>query len=379
MATISERIGADGKRVWQAKVRKKGAPTISRTFDLKADAETWAREIEREHQRGNIAVLRQDAVRTTIADVLERYESDRLPQLRSQATVRGHLARIRERFGAFYIANIRGLEISRWCDDLLKLGLSNTTVGHHLTSLSALFTYMAKDLSIDLPGGNPCRLVRKPKRSDARDRRLRPGEYEALHAKRPDLLAFIILAIETSMRRGELVNLRWKHVDLERRTAHLPTSKNGESRTVALSSLAVATLADLPRRSDGNVFPWKTGDGFSSVWKRHRAQARRNYILGRVRDELIAQGVDGEAQVRALVYHKREPLPATLALYKRIEESDPFFTDLRFHDLRHEATSRLFEKGLGTMEVASMTGHKSLSMLTRYTHMDAAKLAQKLG
>ncbi|MHB1669846.1 tyrosine-type recombinase/integrase [Thiomonas sp.] len=59
---------------------------------------------------------------------------------------------------------------------------------------------------------------------------------------------------------------------------------------------------------------------------------------------------------------------------------DPsFLTDLRFHDLRHEATSRLFEKGLGIMEVASMTGHKSLAMLKRYTHVEAEKLAQKLG
>lgn len=59
---------------------------------------------------------------------------------------------------------------------------------------------------------------------------------------------------------------------------------------------------------------------------------------------------------------------------------DPaFLNDLRFHDLRHEATSRLFERGLGMMEVASMTGHKSLSMLKRYTHVDAARLAEKLG
>ena len=59
---------------------------------------------------------------------------------------------------------------------------------------------------------------------------------------------------------------------------------------------------------------------------------------------------------------------------------DPaFLSDLRFHDLRHEATSRLFEKGLGIMEVASMTGHKSLAMLKRYTHVEAEKLAAKLG
>lgn len=379
MAPVYERVGAGGKRVWQAKVRKKGAPQVTRTFDLKADAETWAREIEREHQRGNVAALRQDALRITIAEVLDRYEADRLPQLASQATLRGHLARVRERFGKLFIANVRGVDISRWRDDLLGHGLGNTTVAHHLTTLSGVFTYMAKDLGIDLPSGNPCRLVRKPKRSDARDRRLQPGEYEALQAERPELLAFIVLAIETSMRRGELAKLSWQFVDLDRCTAHLPKTKNGEARTVALSSLAVAILAGLPRRADGQVFPWKTADGFSSAWKRFRARVRSDHVLQRVQDELNAQGLDGAAEVRALVYHKRAPLPATLALYEQISRSDAFFADLRFHDLRHEAASRLFEKGLNIMEVASMTGHKSLSMLKRYTHVEAAKLARKLG
>ncbi len=53
--------------------------------------------------------------------------------------------------------------------------------------------------------------------------------------------------------------------------------------------------------------------------------------------------------------------------------------DLRFHDLRHEATTRLFEQGLNIMEVASITGHKDLRMLRRYTHLKAEDLAKKLG
>ena len=53
--------------------------------------------------------------------------------------------------------------------------------------------------------------------------------------------------------------------------------------------------------------------------------------------------------------------------------------NLRFHDLRHEATTRLFEKGLNIMEVASITGHKDLRMLRRYTHLKAEDLARKLG
>ena len=88
---------------------------------------------------------------------------------------------------------------------------------------------------------------------------------------------------------------------------------------------------------------------------------------------------DGAGEVRAIVYKKRKPSPRTVALLAKIERDDTQLVDLRFHDLRHEATSRLFEKGLGIMEVASMTGHKSLAMLKRYTHIEAEKLARKLG
>ncbi|MDD4888215.1 MAG: site-specific integrase, partial [Thiomonas sp.] len=202
---------------------------------------------------------------------------------------------------------------------------------------------------------------------------------EALQADRPELLAFIVLAVETSMRRGEQVAMRWKHVNLDERTVFLPKTKNGSSRSIALSSLAVATLQSLPRRIDGKVWPWKTPEGFSSAWKRHRAQARKAHILTRLREALVSDGLNADAEIRALVYKHRAPSLRTVCLFKQIDESDTFLTDLRFHDLRHEATSRLFEKGLGVTEVASMTGHKSLAMLIRYTHTDAARLAKKLG
>ncbi|MHB1701040.1 MAG: tyrosine-type recombinase/integrase [Acidobacteriaceae bacterium] len=374
MAYIEKR-----KNGYRVQVRKRGMPSISRTFDLLADAETWAREIEREAQRGNIAVLRQDAQRITVSEAMDRYLAGPVQAMKSAKDVRTRLSRARERFGEYVLSNVRGVDVSAWRDDLFGDGLAPQTVIHHLNAFSALFSFVEKDLSIDLPAGNPVSKVRKPAAPPARDRRLRPGEYEALQADRPELLAFIILAVETSMRRGELVKLRWEHVDLARRTAHLPDTKNGESRTVALSSLAVATLQSLPRRIDGHVWPWKTPEGFSCAWKRHVRQARKAHVLARLHEALAAEGYDADSEIRALVYKKRPPSPRTPALLEKIEKTDPFLTNLHFHDLRHEATSRLFEKGLGIMEVASMTGHKSLSMLKRYTHIEAEKLAKKLG
>lgn len=338
---------------WRAQVRRRGMPTISRTFDLKADAEAWAREVERELQRGNLSVLRDDAGKTTIAEVAERYAVAVLPTKRDHGAAT-HLRMVVERFGPRFLSSIRPLDVAAWRDELLAQGYAAQSVVHRISALSALLGFAEKELGISLPAGNPCRGVRKPARAKGRDRRLRPGELDYLlraaaqvRARVSGLQQIITLAVETSMRLGELLGLEWSRIDLQRRTAHLVDTKNGESRTVALSSKAVATLQSLPRRIDGRVFGWAASDSFEKTWTRCKARARAMYEA-----DCAAQGT--------------KPDPAFLA-------------DLRFHDLRHEATSRLFEKGLSIMEVASMTGHKSLSMLKRYTHIEAEKLAQKLG
>jgi integrase len=130
------------------------------------------------------------------------------------------------------------------------------------------------------------------------------------------------------MRQGEIVNLRWQHVDTKRRTAFLPDTKNGEARTVPLSTVVVDLLQALPRSITGEVFP----------------------------------GVTTEAVKQAFIRATRRA---------KIE-------DFHFHDLRHEATTRLFERGLNIIEVSSITGHKDLQMLRRYTHLRAEDLAKKL-
>ena len=381
MATFVQRSNG----VWQARIRRKGAPPVSRTFDLKADAETWAREIERAHQRGNVAALRQEAQRTSVSDALDLYISGPVAQMRSGKARSGYLERARAAFGRQFLAGVRAVDVAAWRDRLTSDGLAPQTVLHHLTALSGFFSYVERELSIELPAGNPVSKVRKPRQPKARDRRLRPGELEALMdaAVAPGaatgLPQIITLAIETSMRLGELIGLEWSRVDLKRRTAHLIDTKNGESRTVALSNAAIEALNALPRRIDGRVFPWKTVSGFEAIWQRCIKRARREHVHRLLLAKLQAAGLDAQAELRAVIYKKREPSVRAAALLAKLELEDTMLLDLRFHDLRHEATSRLFEKGLGIMEVASMTGHKSLAMLKRYTHIEAAKLAQKLG
>ncbi|SBP89281.1 site-specific integrase [Thiomonas delicata] len=343
MAYIEQR-----KSGWMAQVRRKGAPTLSRTFDLKIDAEAWAREVERDLQRGNIAAAVNEAGKITFKEV-----ADRLKGARTLDPTQAQRLRVAsEIFGAYFLSAIRSVDVATWRDTLLADGLSSQTVVHHLNALSSVFTFAEKELSIPLPSGNPARAIRKPALPKARDRRLRPGELEyllpaAAESRAVGMRQIIILAIETSMRLGELFSLEWSRIDLSRRIAHLPETKNGESRTVALSSKAVEALRSLPRRLDGHVFGWKSKDSFEKAWQRTKARALSSYETD-----------CGKAN--------QKPDPA-------------FLTNLRFHDLRHEATSCLFEKGLGIMEVASMTGHKTLAMLRRYTHIEAEKLAAKLG
>ena len=342
------------KNGWRAQIRRKGMPSISRTFDLRADAEAWAREVERELQRGNASVLRDDAGKTLFSEVLARYESGPLRSLKQPGKNRAALQAARSNFGALLLSSIRAVDVAGWRDELIGGGLAPSTALRYLAVLSAVFSFVEKDLSIALPSGNPVKSIRKPAKPRGRDRRLKAGELDyllraarAARARIGGLPQVITLAVESSMRLGELLGLEWSRIDLVRRTAHLVDTKNGESRTVALSSAAVATLQSLPRRIDGRVFGWAASDSFEKTWTRCKTSARKLY-----EQDCAAQG--------------GKPDPA-------------FLLDLRFHDLRHEATSRLFEKGLGIMEVSSMTGHKSLSMLKRYTHVEAEKLARKLG
>ncbi len=348
------------KTGWRVQVRRRGMPSISRTFDLKADAEAWAREIEREAQRGNVAALRQDAQRTTVAQVVERYTVSELPRHRSNSAgqyVRG----VSERFGSYFLSNVRSIDVAAWRDDLVRSGLAASTVTHYINALSSIFRFAERGLSIPLPSGNPAQSVARPRPAPARERRLVGAEFDyllrAADAKRTrysvGLRQVLIFAVETSARASEILSLRWADVDLVRRVARIRgiggglTKNKDPFRTVALSGAAIDALQSLPRRIDGKVFTWKTPASMETVWTSCKDRARKLYAA-----DCAAQGI--------------KPDPAFLA-------------DLRFHDLRHEAASRLFEKGLGVMEVASMTGHKSLSMLKRYTHIEAEKLAKKLG
>ena len=309
------------------KIRRKGYPVQSKTFESEEDAKKWARLIEGEMDRG-IFTSQAEAEKTTLKEALERYKKEITPDKKGSQQEGSRINILsRSTLAPRFLAAIRGIDVARYRDERLK-DRSPITVNNELILLSHLFTVARKEWGMD-GLRNPVSDIRKPKQPAGRNRRLESGEEEKLLKAAPqNLRPLIVVAIETTMRLGELLALRWEHVDLVKRTAHLLETKNGTSRMVPLSTRAAAELKALPRRLDGRVFSYNVNTASKTF--------------------------------------------ADLTIDLKIE-------DLRFHDLRHEATSRLFEKGLNPMEVASITGHKTLQMLKRYTHLRAEDLAQKLG
>jgi integrase len=272
---------------------------------------------------------RAEAEATTLKTAFERYLNEITPSKKGAKQERNRIkAWQRHPLAVKTLASIRGSDIAAYRDQRLKADVSPTTVTNDLIVLSHLFTIAKKEWGME---GlvNPVSLIRRPKLPRRRDRRLLPGEEERLlAAARYPMREMLILAIDTAMRAGELLSLRWENVDLKARTAKLLDTKNGEERMVPLTIRAVQVLSSMPRRIDGFVLPQMGNDHVS-----HRFQAvcRRAGIKG-----------------------------------------------LRPHDLRHEATSRLFEKGWDIMSVAAVTGHKTLAMLKRYTHLRAEDLVHRL-
>ena len=327
MATINSREDQDGITIgWQAIVRKKGYPSQTKTFRTKRDAEAWARLTESAMERG-LWQNQSDADSTTLADALDRYGRE-VSSLKKSGKI--ELYRIgtlkTDKIAKLHLSRIRGADLAEYRDRRLNVGLSDSSVRLELAILSNLYTVAMKEWRME-GLRNPVLSVRKPSPGKARDRRLSPIEEKKLLGEcTPPLKAIILFALETGMRRGEIQKLLWKDVDLIKCTAQLFDTKNGEDRTIPLSSRAIAVLKALPRNINGKVFPG------ADISHSFTAACRRAAI-----------------------------------------------DDLRFHDLRHEAASRLFEKGFNPMEAATITGHKTLQMLKRYTHLRAEDLAKRMG
>ncbi|MER2197205.1 site-specific integrase [Methylobacterium brachiatum] len=317
-------------RAWQVQIRRDGFPPITKSFRSKADADHWAREAERQIERGELSSQARTAKGLTIGALLQRYEAEitsgkrgqKFEASRIRTFLRSSLARVAAH-------RLTPSMVAAYRDDRLK-SVKGDTVRRELTVLRHCIEVARKEWGAPFIG-NPVRQTTLPSPSKVRGQRLPEGAEASLMAALSGtrvwyLKPLITLALETGMRRGELLALEWSSIDIGARLAHLRTSKNGYERSVPLTPKAIATLGDILVRGR-LIFPVKA-NAVRLAWERLRRRA----------------GIE----------------------------------QVKFHSMRHEAISRMFEVGLTIPEVSVVSGHKTLSCLQRYTHLKPENVAAKL-
>jgi integrase len=341
---------------WKAVIRKTGWPTASKTFRTKRDAEDWARRTEDDMVRGAY-IQRASADRLTVEKAIERYITEVTPTKRPSTQISDHnRSKILIRhLGKYSLAALTPEIIAKFRDTRLagedrkdskgkSVPRSNNTVRLDLALLGHLFTVAIKEWGIGLPS-NPVMNIRRPAPGPGRNRRLTGDEEKRLLAaidlhSNPMLRWIVRIALETGMRSSEIVTLRKVQVDVKRRIVRLLETKNTSPRTVPLSTTAAALFQEAIQHP---VRPKDT--------------------------DLIFFGEPGHDG-------KRRPYqfnPVWLNIKR-----EQGLADVRFHDLRHEAVSRFVEAGFSDQEVSAISGHRSMQMLKRYTHLRAEDLVSRL-
>ncbi len=263
-------------------------------------------------------------------DLLQRYAKSisvkKRSALKEQHTIN---ALCKDVIGSCYINELTPAIFAEYRDRRL-CEVKPSTVNRQMSVLKHCISVARSEWGFEIKR-NPFDVIKLPPLGEGRDRRLKAGEWELISAEAQNtsniyLYPIIEIAIETGMRQGEILGLIWDNIDFIGRLAFLSITKNGSSRKVPLSLRAIEILSSL-QRVDERVFPTNKKTVYSA-WK---SLMKRTGISG-----------------------------------------------LRFHDLRHEAISRFFERGLSMPEVATISGHKSYKMLFRYTHMKPEEIAIKL-
>ena len=341
---------------WKALIRKTGWPSTAKTFRTKRDAEDWSRRTEDEMVRGAY-IQRAGADRLTVADAVKRYLAEITPGKRpsSQVSDRQRATILTAELGKYSLAAVTPEVAAKFRDARLAgedrkdadgkpIPRSNDTVRLDLALLGHLFTIAIKEWGVGLVS-NPVMNIRRPAPTPGRNRRLTAEEEKKLlkgvadHSN-PMLRWIVGIALETGMRSSEITSLRKPQVDLSRRIVRLLETKNTTPRTVPLSKAAVElfreAMAHLAAPTDCDlIFFGEPG----------RDGKRRSYVFN----------------------------PVWLNIKRTAGLSD-----VRFHDLRHEAVSRFVEAGFSDQEVSAISGHKSMQMLKRYTHLRAEDLVSRL-
>ena len=326
MATLVSRNGK-----WRAQIRRAGGPSLSKTFTHKRDAQLWSRQTELELERGELPVDRETQLNgLKLADLVIRYRDTITPKKKGKEQETYWLnAFLRHPISASSVSELKTQDFATYRDDRLKT-IKPVTLKRQLAVIHNLFEIARHEWGIAI-GDNPLDKLRFKAQATKRERRLKDGELvrivaDASKRKNPLVLPIILFAIETGMRRGEILAMRWRDVDFGSGCLLIPETKNGYPREIPLTDKAWEIIEGLDRRT-AFVFPI-SANCFRLTW---------------------------------------------LRIIKRLG-----IRNLRFHDMRHEAISSFFEKGLNIPEVASISGHKDWRMLKVYTQPKAQDIRKKL-
>lgn len=330
MASIQKR--GDTFRV---RIIRKGYSTLSQTFKTRLEAIKWARKTETEIDQGIIKpkktptnrMLDQDL---TFGEAAAHYIKHHSIHKRNYKTERGTIRTLIGHWGNENILSIDKTKVFTLRDDLLSRGRSGDTVNHYYNAISKIYQMLQTEWSIVID--NPIKGVKRLPANPSRTKRIN-GETEAAllsaceQSKSKLLKPIVEFALETGMRRGEIMGLKWFDIDIPSRRAFLHITKNGEPRQVPLTLKAVQILHKVKYEHPETVFPLRL-DSLRRYFDKAVNMAKENWKL---------DGINP-------------------------------FSDLRLHDCRHEALSRLSDAGLNVIELSHISGHKTLTQLARYTH-----------
>ena len=336
MANIEKRETSNGIR-YRVKVRLKGYPVQTATFERLTDAKKWAASTESAIREGR-HFKTSEAKKHTLGELTDRYIEFVLPtKPKSQNKQTMQLNWWKSQLGDYALADVTPALIAEQRDKLLNTPTargeshSPATVVRYMAALSHAFTTAVKEWG--WLEDNPMRKVRKPTEPRGRVRFLSDEERARLldackNSSNPLLYPVVVVALSTGMRQGEIMNLCWKDVNLKQGYAILHETKNGEIRRVALAGYALENLKKLKK-------------------------------IQRIDTDFIFP-------------HPRHKKPVDLRKpwLKALEQAE--IEDFRFHDLRHSAASYLAMNGASIAEIAEVLGHKTLQMVKRYSHLSEA-------
>lgn len=342
MATIEHRTRQDGKQVYRAKIRRKGALPLTATFQRLTDAKKWIQITEGAVLEGR-HFKTAEAKRHTLAEMIDRYIREVLPR-KSPSSIYMQtlqLAWWKERIGHRVLADITPALLTEYREALAQgeeKPRSNATVVRYLAALSHAFTTAVREWQ--WCEDNPLRKVTKPREPRGRVRFLSDDERQRLldtcqQSRNPYLHTVVLLALATGARKMELLSLHWSDVDLKRGTLTFHQTKSGERRAVPLTGHALALMqqhAKVRRLDTQLVFPDATGT---------------------------------------------KPLNIRDAFENAVQRAG--IRDFTFHDLRHSAASYLAMSGASLAEIVTILGHKTLQMAQRYTHLSELHTAGVVG